>query len=241
MDFYVISPVSNLEPMRLGDRIFVLAHLWVQYKDYREFIYQLIDEEPDRWITLDNSAAERALVTEDILIEICKELIPSEVIAPDVLFDKDVIMNMVKSFSNDIDCVYGNVILVNEVNKIVRKYSSSNFRLKDFELGHMPPHPSFYVRMNAFQKYGSYNTSFKISSDYDLLLRFLYLHKLKAKYLDFIIVKMRDGGISSSLKNKWLLNKEVLLSCRLHNVNTNFLKVYSKYIFKWRAFFPNYF
>ncbi len=97
MDFYVISPVSNLEPMRLGDRIFVLAHLWVQYKDYREFIYQLIDEEPDRWITLDNSAAERALVTEDILIEICKELIPSEVIAPDVLFDKDAtIANAIK-------------------------------------------------------------------------------------------------------------------------------------------------
>ena len=156
----------------------------------------------------------------------------------DVLFDKDVIMNMVKSFSNEIDCVYGNVILVNEVNKIVRKYSSSNFRLKDFELGHMPPHPSFYVRMNAFQKYGSYNTSFKISADYDLLLRFLYLHKLKAKYLDFIMVKMRDGGISSSLKNKWLLNKEVLISCRLNKVDTNFLKVYSKYIFKWRAFFP---
>jgi hypothetical protein len=159
----------------------------------------------------------------------------------DVLFDKDVINNMVNSFSNEIDCVYGNVILVNEANKIVRKYSASNFRLKDFELGHMPPHPSFYVRKDAFQKYGCYNTTFRISSDYDLLLRFLYLHKLKSKYLDFILVKMRDGGISSSLKNKWLLNKEVLLSCRLHKVNTNFLKIYSKYIFKWRAFFPNYF
>ena len=156
----------------------------------------------------------------------------------DVLFDKDVIMNMVKSFSNEIDCVYGNVILVNEVNKIVRKYSSSNFRLKDFEFGHMPPHPSFYVRKDAFQKYGYYNTTFKISSDYDLLLRFLYKHKLKSKYLDFILVKMRDGGISSSFKNKWLLNKEVLMSCRLNKVNTNILKVYSKYIFKWRTFFP---
>jgi hypothetical protein len=89
MDFYVISPVSNLEPMRLGNRIFVLSHLWVQYPQYREFIYTLIDEQPDRWITLDNSAAERALVTEDVLIQVCHELMPSEVIAPDVLFDKD--------------------------------------------------------------------------------------------------------------------------------------------------------
>ena len=159
----------------------------------------------------------------------------------DVLFNNEIINKVVHSFSSDVDCVYGNVILVNEFNKLVRNYSSANFNLKDFEFGHMPPHPSFYVRKEAFQKFGHYNTSFKISADYDLLLRFLYIHKLKSKYLDFIFVKMRDGGISSSLKNKWLLNKEVLMSCRLNKVNTNLLKVYSKYIFKWRAFFPNFF
>jgi hypothetical protein len=87
MDFYVISPVSNLEPMKLGDRIFALAHLWVQFPEYREFIKARKEE--GYWITLDNSAAERALVTEDVLINICKELLPDEVIAPDVLFNKD--------------------------------------------------------------------------------------------------------------------------------------------------------
>jgi glycosyltransferase involved in cell wall biosynthesis len=159
----------------------------------------------------------------------------------DVLFDNEIIKKVVHSFSPDVDCVYGNVILVNESNKVVRNYSSTNFNLKDFEFGHMPPHPSFYVRKEAFQKFGYYNTSFRISADYDLLLRFLYIHKLKSKYLDFILVKMRDGGISSSLKNKWLLNKEILVACRLQNINTNFFKVYSKYIFKWRAFFPNFY
>ena len=97
MDIYVISPLSNLEPMKLGDRIFVLAHLWVQSPEYRQFIMDLIDEDLDRWITLDNSAAERALVTEDVLIDVVKELAPSEVIAPDVLFDKDAtIANAIK-------------------------------------------------------------------------------------------------------------------------------------------------
>lgn len=158
----------------------------------------------------------------------------------DVLLNNEIINNVVNSFSSDVDCVYGNVILVNESNKIVRNYSSANFKLKDFEYGHMPPHPSFYVRKEAFQNYGHYNTSLKISADYDLLLRFLYIHKLKSKYLDFIVVKMRDGGISSSLKNKWLLNKEILIACRLQNINTNIFKVYSKYIFKWRAFFPKF-
>ena len=89
MDFYVISPLSNLEPMKLGDRLFVLAHLWVQSEEYRNFIYERMDEDIECWITLDNSAAERALVTEDVLIQVVHELAPSEVIAPDVLFDKD--------------------------------------------------------------------------------------------------------------------------------------------------------
>ena len=87
MDVYVISPLSNLEPMKLGQRIFALAHLWVQSAEYRAFI--LDRKEEGYWITLDNSAAERALVTEDVLIEICRELMPDEVIAPDVLFDKE--------------------------------------------------------------------------------------------------------------------------------------------------------
>lgn len=86
MDIYVISPVSDLEPMKLGNRIFALAHLWVQFPEYRVFI--LDQKEQGKFITLDNSAAERSLVTQDILIEICRELMPDEVIAPDVLFDR---------------------------------------------------------------------------------------------------------------------------------------------------------
>lgn len=96
MDTYVISPVSNLEPMLLGDRIFVLAHLWVKYPHYREFILKQKSE--GKYTTLDCSAAERALVTEDVLIDICRELMPNEVIAPDHLFDKDKTIDSAISF-----------------------------------------------------------------------------------------------------------------------------------------------
>ena len=101
MDVYVISPLSNLEPMKLGNRIFVLAHLWVQSPEYRAFI--LDRKEEGYWITLDNSAAERALVTEDILIEICRELMPDEVIAPDVLFDMRQTMQNARKFRDRMD------------------------------------------------------------------------------------------------------------------------------------------
>ena len=101
MDVYVISPLSNLEPMKLGNRIFALAHLWVQSREYRDFI--LDRKEEGYWITLDNSAAERALVTEDILIEICRELMPDEVIAPDVLFDKEETILNARMFRDRMD------------------------------------------------------------------------------------------------------------------------------------------
>ena len=111
MDFYVISPLSNLEPMKLGDRLFVLAHLWVQSEEYRNFIYEQIENDIECWITLDNSAAERALVTEDVLIDICHELLPSEVIAPDVLFDKDATIENAIKFRNRMEeCGLSNVI-----------------------------------------------------------------------------------------------------------------------------------
>ena len=101
MDVYVISPVSNLEPMNLGDRIFALAHLWVQFPEYRAFI--LDQKEQGKFITLDNSAAERALVTEDILIEICRELMPDEVIAPDVLFNMNETISNARNFRDRMD------------------------------------------------------------------------------------------------------------------------------------------
>lgn len=154
----------------------------------------------------------------------------------DMLYSNDTIEKITNSFSLDIDCIYGNVVIVNKSDNIIRNYNSSKFILSDFEFGHMPAHPSFYVRREVFRDLGVYNTSFRISSDFDLLLRYLYIHKINSKYINLNIVKMRDGGISSSFSNKWLLNKEILFSCRLHKVNTNLFKIYSKYLFKWRSY-----
>jgi hypothetical protein len=82
--------------MDLGSkRIFGLAHLYVQYEHYRDFLKARKKE--GYFITMDNSAAEKALVTEDILIEVVRDLMPHEVISPDHLFDKD---NTIKSLNS---------------------------------------------------------------------------------------------------------------------------------------------
>jgi hypothetical protein len=98
MKFYVIPPNSHLDLMDNGDRYFALAHHFILDKDYKETFLRLRKERPDAFITLDNSAAEESLVTEDVLLSIVEELKPNEVIAPDVLFDKQQTLANLKTF-----------------------------------------------------------------------------------------------------------------------------------------------
>ena len=89
MDFYAIPPNKHLSLMHDGDRYFALCHHYIQDSEYRNYFLNIRNNTPGAFITLDNSAAEHSLVTEDILIDVVKELKPNEVIAPDVLFDTE--------------------------------------------------------------------------------------------------------------------------------------------------------
>ena len=57
------------------------------------------------------------------------------------------------------------------------------------------------------EKYGFYNLDFKIASDTELLLRYLYKYKIKMAYINSYFVKMRMGGLSTNSKRAF----EVLL------------------------------
>jgi len=61
----------------------------------------------------------------------------------------------------------------------------------------MPPHPAFFVRKNIYDLYGLYDTTLKIASDYDLILRFLGIHRITTAYLPEVLIKMRLGGKSN--------------------------------------------
>jgi glycosyltransferase len=51
------------------------------------------------------------------------------------------------------------------------------------------------------KKYGYYDLDFKIASDTELLLRYLYFHKIELTYLNAYFVKMRMGGLSTNYSN----------------------------------------
>lgn len=130
----------------------------------------------------------------------------------DVLAHPDVIKHIAQHFvDTKTDAVYADLDYVQEANihKVVRKWRSRKFDPNAFYSGWMPAHPTFYLKAEHYRNFGPYDTSFKQSADYELMLRMLLRHRLKAVYIPEVLVKMRMGGASNaSLKNRWVANQE---------------------------------
>lgn len=131
-----------------------------------------------------------------------------------------------------VDSIFADLVYVcrDNLQKVVRYYSSANFSPGKFAFGWMPAHPTFFVRRKCYEKYGKFKTDYIIAADYDLLVRFLATHKITYSYIPKVMVRMRTGGISTkNLKTNWILNKEILRACAENGIKTNIFKVLSKY------------
>ncbi len=149
---------------------------------------------------------------------------------------RDIIMKVTEAFKNsDIRAVYGDVRFVNPQNldKTVRYYSSKRFTPEMFRFGFMPAHPTFFTYRKYFEEFGYYKTDYKIAADYELLIRFLYVHQLKSKYLPFDFMKMRTGGTSTAaIRSNILLNKEIVRACKENGIWTCMPLLFLKYLVK---------
>ena len=149
---------------------------------------------------------------------------------------RDIISRVVEAFRNEkTQTVYGDVRFVNPDNldKTVRYYSSRNFSPSRFRYGFMPAHPTFFTYRKYFEEFGYYKTDYHIAADYELLIRFLYTHQLKSKYLSLDFMKMRTGGASTaSIKSNILLNKEIVRACSENGIWTCMPLLFLKYFIK---------
>ena len=148
----------------------------------------------------------------------------------------DVLAQIAQQFEkDDTDAVYGDIQFVNPSNldKIVRYYSSKIFRPSLFRFGFMPAHPSFYVKRACYSTLGNYHLDYKIASDYDLLIRFLYKERISTSYLPTSIVTMRTGGVSTDgVQSRIVLNKEIVKACKRYGIYTNMFFLCFKYLYK---------
>ncbi len=129
----------------------------------------------------------------------------------DVYAGSNVLALVAEAFKKGGGCCYSDLTYVSrDLRKVVRYWRSGEYFPRKFRNGWHPPHPSFFVRREMYDRYGVFNPDFKIAADYEIMLRFMERHRMAAAYLPEVTVNMRVGGESGkSLINIIRANAEV--------------------------------
>jgi glycosyltransferase len=117
------------------------------------------------------------------------------------------------------DIVYGDLNMVTDhrTKRLARVWRGGTFHRYSFQLGWVPPHPTFYMRRDVPQKVGEYDLSHVTTADYDYMLRAMALNDFRVRYLPRVIADFQIGGISTSgLGVTIRANLECLRSRREH-------------------------
>ncbi|MFC5758757.1 glycosyltransferase family 2 protein [Rhizobium sp. GCM10022189] len=137
-----------------------------------------------------------------------------------------------KTFKDNpqLQACYGDLCYVkqNDPDTIVRYWRSSPFVPASFERGWAPPHPTFFVRRDVYERFGSFDLGYRIAADVELMMRLLERHRIRVQYVPGVMVKMRMGGTTNrNLANIINQNKEILRALHSHGLNAHPLKFLS--------------
>lgn len=158
----------------------------------------------------------------------------------DYLADSTTVSDIVEAFmANDADGVYGDLHYIDfdRPQKIVRNWRSQMFKNKLLNRGWMPAHPTLFLKKEVYEQKGKFNLDYRISADYDFILRVFKDPGYRFYYLPKTITKMRVGGASNkNLKNIVQKTKEDYHACKSNQLplpfKVIFLKNFSK-ITQW--------
>lgn len=141
----------------------------------------------------------------------------------DLFAYKDAVKDIVNRIeSQGTDAVHADLEYVDkdDVNKRIRLWKSSTYFIKKLKHGWMPAHPTFYMKREKYTLYGKFDLTYKISADYDSLLRYFSAYGIKSAYLPKVLIKMRVGGASNrSLKNLIQKTKEDIRALKSNGIS----------------------
>ncbi len=160
----------------------------------------------------------------------------------DDYYANDTVIELVVSHMEkyNVDSCYSDLEYIKRGNtgKVFRYWKSSSYTEELLQKGWMPPHPTFFVKKSIYDKYGGFNTDFRIAADYELILRLLGKHKISTYYISDVLVKMRMGGVSNrSLHNIIIKSSEDYKAWKTNNLNGDLFIICRKILSKIPQFF----
>lgn len=165
----------------------------------------------------------------------------------DALAESDVLSRVVAAFTVDpsLDGTYADIRFVRPESRdgdsldalralpSVRYCTGRYFRPWMFRFGMQTAHPSTYFRKSCFAKWGEYSLDYGMFGDFELLCRFIWRHRARMRYLPLCATLMRIGGASTrGWQSVWKINRADLRALRDNGCRSNYLFLYSRYLFK---------
>ena len=154
----------------------------------------------------------------------------------DVFHSADSIEKIAETFANtDTDVVYGDLQYCHE-GKVVRRWKSNAFHPRALKYGWMPPHPTVYVRREVYEQVGKYDEWFRISADYDMMLR-IFTGGYTSHYIPEVLVSMETGGASNkNTRARLSKTQEDYIVLKKNHVGAGYLTVAFKQLRKVKQF-----
>ena len=111
----------------------------------------------------------------------------------DDFYSPDTILNVVNAFlKTNADVFHGDIILLDN-DKKTRMQPDIHKMMQQPSVFH----PTCFVKKQVYSKIGGFNTDYKISADYDFLLRCIKSN-FKFEYIPQVLTYFRPGGMSAS-------------------------------------------
>ncbi|MGN0334368.1 MAG: glycosyltransferase family 2 protein [Lachnospiraceae bacterium] len=107
----------------------------------------------------------------------------------------DVISKMVDIMEKEgTDGVHGDLLYM-DGDRVVRTWHQGQGNIRS---GWMPGHPTLYLKKEVYETYGVYKTDYRISADYEFMIRILKDQKVKLSYIPEVLIYMSHGGTSTN-------------------------------------------
>jgi glycosyltransferase len=118
----------------------------------------------------------------------------------DLYADENVLADVAAAFTDpQVDAVYGDLDYVaqDDTRRVIRRWRSGEYSPALLPRGWMPPHPTLYLRRQVIERWGVFDSSYRIAADYDAVLRYFGRGNIRPAYIPRVLVKMRVGGESN--------------------------------------------